>query len=377
MPEVRERRQTVDRSSQYADVLVELTQMTFRGLLPTVVISGLALVATSFLLAWHYHDGWLWVLAIFLLVCASLRVGCVAAFRFNTGQLLTLRSASQWQNVYSAVTLGYCVAMAALTLYSFRYHDSTSWTLCTIGTFMICAGLSGRVGLAPRVLQASGLLLLLALAVAILLSEEPLARVGLMLVVYFGITFYQSIQSKFDATVEQMRSRRALRMLADHDPLTGLSNRRHFEASLEAVLNAETPFAILFVDLDRFKNVNDTYGHNVGDVLLQRVGVRLKGSVRHGDLVARMGGDEFAILQMANASQQAAESLARRINRAVAATFEIDGHVVQVGTSVGIRLSTPADRDAQTVLSKADGALYRVKQSGGLGFEAATAPPAA
>ena len=375
MPEVPERRKHVKRSSLFADVLVELTQTTFRNLLPSVVTSGVALVVTFVLLAAHYQDRWLWVLASVMFVFSLLRVACVFAYKSQRTRALTLRDAHSWQMTYAGITLGYCGAMAAATLYNFRFHDSTAWTLTTIGTFMICAGLTSRVGLRPRILQACGLILLLALALAILLSGEPLARVGLLLVVYFGITFYQTVQTKFDTAVEQMRSRRTLRLLADHDPLTGLSNRRHFEAALTSVLDAETPFAILFIDLDRFKSVNDTYGHSVGDVLLQRVGVRLKGSVRHGDLVARLGGDEFAILQMAGASQQAAESLARRINRAVAATFEIDGNLVQVGTSVGIRLSTKDDHDAKTVLSKADGALYRVKQTGGNGYDTELSEP--
>ena len=378
MPEATERRQNVHRTSLYADVLVELTQMTFRNLLPTVLVSGGALVGTAFLLAWHYQtDRWLWLLALLMLGAATARIACVLAYRGQRMTPLTLRAADHWQNAYAAVTLAYCFAMAASTLYNFRFHDSTAWTLCTIGTFLICAGLTSRVGLHPRVLHACGLLLLVALATGILLSAEPLVRVGLLLVVYFAITYFQSVQSKFDLMVEQMRSRRTLRLLADHDPLTGLSNRRHFEQVLTTTLNSETPFAVLFVSLDRFKAVNENFGHKVGDILLQRVGVRLKGSVRHGDLVARMGGDDFTILQMAGASQQAAESLARRITRAVAASFEIDGNSVQISASVGIRISSPEDREVHAVLNKGDGALYYVRQNGNGVHENATSPPAA
>ena len=368
MAEARERRQKVHRSSLYADVIVELTQLTFQNLLPTVILTSVGLVGTTALLAAHYHDRWLWLAAVLMLLFAGFRAGVVVAFS-RAKKVLTLRSAYIWQLTYAAATFGYCCAMALSTYYNFHKHDSTAWTLCTIGTFMICAGLSGRIGLHPRIVQASGLVLLVALALSILASPEPLAKLGLVLIALFGYTYYQSVQSKFEIMVEQMRSRRTLSLLADHDPLTGLSNRRHFEASLSTICLAETPFAILFIDLDRFKAVNDTYGHAAGDTLLQRVGVRLRGSVRRGDLVARIGGDEFAILQMANASPQAAESLARRINRAIATPFEIDGHEVRIVTSIGIRLSTPQDKDPQLLLSEADGALYRAKQAGGATFD--------
>jgi diguanylate cyclase (GGDEF)-like protein len=369
MPNVPERRQQKHQTSIYADVIVELTQMTFRGLLPTVLLTGAGLVGTITLLAWHYQDRWLYATAALLFFFASLRAAFVATFNLQAKKPLTLRAAYRWQTIYATVTLGYCFAMALSTLYNFHFHDSTAWTLCTIGTFMICAGLSARTGLHPRILQVSGLILLLALAIAVILSRDPLARVGLILIGLFGLSYYQAVQTKFDIIVEQMRSRRTLSLLSDHDPLTGLSNRRHFEASLATLLLAEASFAILFISLEHFKEVNDTYGPTVGDVVLQRVGVRLKASVRRGDLVARLDGDEFAILQMAEASRQAAESLARRINRAIETTFEVEGNHIQISTHIGIRLSTPEDRGGLSLPSNADIDAYRTQAVGGGSFD--------
>jgi len=374
MSKAPERRHRNHRQSIYADVIVELTQMTFRGLLPTVLVTGAGLFGTIGFLAWYYRDPQLYAAAALLLVCTTLRAAAIAVFN-RSSRPLTLRAAFRWQGLYAALTFGYCAAMALSTLESFRFHGPTAWVLNILGCFLLCGGFSARTGLHPRILQISGLILLLALAVALILSRDSLARTGLLLILLFSITYCHSVQSKFDIIVEQMRSRRTLSLLTDHDPLTGLFNRRHFEASLATLLLAETPFAILFIDLQRFKAVNDNYSHAVGDVILQRVGIRLKASVRRGDLVARLDGDEFAILQMADASLQAAESLARRISRAIEATFEVEGNQIQIGSNVGIRLSD-SDQDAQALLDKADAALYRSNQASGSALGSNRSPAA-
>jgi diguanylate cyclase (GGDEF)-like protein len=122
------------------------------------------------------------------------------------------------------------------------------------------------------------------------------------------------------------------------------------------------------MDLDRFKRVNDTYGHAVGDILLQRVSGRLSALIRSTDLLARLGGDEFAILQHPVSQNSDAQALATRINQEIAIPFEIEGHQVEVGSSVGIRVVDDLEREPSRLLNLADQALYQVKQAGGGGF---------
>jgi diguanylate cyclase (GGDEF)-like protein len=373
MAKTPERRKLTPQASAYADAVVELTQMTFDRLLPAVLLTGMGLPLTTALLAAHYGDTWLWVFTALIAGLALVRVGTTLAFsaRFSgihAGKL-NRRSALRWQVINSASILCYCLAMAGCTLFSFWAHDGSSTsggpahnsaaqTLCMLGTLMICAGLASRVGLYPRVLQAGGLLMLLALAIALLSAPDPLVRAGVLLILLFGYAYFQSVQNRFDAAIDQIRSRRTLGLLSNHDTLTGLFNRRHFEAVLATTCLLEEPFAILFIDIEGLAEVNQEHGRAVGDILIQRVGVRLKNSVRRGDVVARVGGDEFSILQVQGASDLSAQSLSRRIHRAIAAPFEIDGRNVMVSASVFIRLSTPGDKDPHLLLDRTNESIY-------------------
>lgn len=156
---------------------------------------------------------------------------------------------------------------------------------------------------------------------------------------------------------------------AQHDPLTGLANRRLFEHMLaEAARRArcgEEPFALLLLDLDRFKEVNDTLGHDAGDRLLQVVAARLRGQVRQGDLIARLGGDEFAILQADARDAEMADGLARRLVAALSQTCEIEGHRLRIGASIGIALAPDHSVEGERLVRLADRALYRAKAEGG------------
>ncbi|HEV2928904.1 MAG TPA: GGDEF domain-containing protein [Propionibacteriaceae bacterium] len=160
------------------------------------------------------------------------------------------------------------------------------------------------------------------------------------------------VQSVVDAVMPVVSG---LAHAAHHDPLTGLANR----AALDARLAPGGPVGLLLVDLDGFKPVNDTWGHDVGDEVLRLVAERLVGCVRSGDLVARLGGDEFVIVVEASA----VDTVARHVTAALGAPYSIDGRVLAVGASVGVAHSaTGADPDA--LLRRADQAMYEAKRAG-------------
>jgi len=155
--------------------------------------------------------------------------------------------------------------------------------------------------------------------------------------------------------------------LAQHDPLTGLANRGVLMERLAAAAAAGRHgrlSALLCLDLDRFKEVNDTLGHPSGDALLRTVAARLRAVVREGDLVARLGGDEFAVLLEALAAPEDAAELAQRMIEAVQAPYDLDGQRAVVGTSVGIALTGADAGSAERLLQNADLALYQVKHQG-------------
>jgi diguanylate cyclase (GGDEF)-like protein len=161
------------------------------------------------------------------------------------------------------------------------------------------------------------------------------------------------------------RHSRLLEHLAHHDSLTDLPNRALLRERLERACHGQT-MALLFLDLDNFKNINDTLGHPVGDELLRAVSARLRECVRgsDSDMIARLGGDEFAILQFADDQPAAAAALAQRIIEVIGAPYGFHGHRVQVGASIGIALSPKDGTNPDQLLRSADIALYRAKSEG-------------
>ena len=155
--------------------------------------------------------------------------------------------------------------------------------------------------------------------------------------------------------------------LARYDELSGLPNRVHFRDEIERLLanarGASSLSALLFIDLDQFKQVNDTLGHPCGDRLLCMVATRLREMLRPTDFVARFGGDEFVVFQQNIVSNEDAASLARRIVERLSERYEIDHHVVEIGASIGIAMTSP-DISADELLKNADMALYRAKADG-------------
>jgi diguanylate cyclase (GGDEF)-like protein len=178
----------------------------------------------------------------------------------------------------------------------------------------------------------------------------------------------ERLMTELHETTEQLRRNSAkLDHLARHDVLTGLTNRMAFREEVARGLRRARRgqgMALLYLDLDRFKAVNDTLGHPAGDRLLCEVADRLRGAVREADTITRLGGDEFAIAQTGVDQPHSAETLARRVIDILSQPFKIAGQWVAVGVSVGITLADHDDVDADQLLRRADMALYAAKRGG-------------
>ena len=172
----------------------------------------------------------------------------------------------------------------------------------------------------------------------------------------------------FEDITERLLAEDKIKYLAHYDALTGLLNRAAFYEQMETVLDhlrRSESIAVLSLDLDRFKSVNDTLGHPIGDLLLQAAAARMRSCIRSEDILARLGGDEFAIVQVPSEQASNVTALADRLIEVLVAPYELDGHQVVVGTSVGVAIA-PNDGDKPDVLMKnADLALYRAKADGG------------
>ncbi len=188
-------------------------------------------------------------------------------------------------------------------------------------------------------------------------SIKPLLRGG-------WVAVHEDVTERHDASERIAR-------LAREDTLTGLANRHRYLEVLNSLTESpKTQFALLAIDLDRFKEVNDTFGHPVGDDLLAAVAARLMLVVRGSDLVARLGGDEFAIVLQQSTTRKAATIVARRIVNALKEPFQIGSNRIKIGGTVGIAFSLEDGSDADTLMRHADIALYsaKEKQRGTLAF---------
>ena len=189
---------------------------------------------------------------------------------------------------------------------------------------------------------------------------------GLALLIFFAMALPMAMFWR-RAKQRELAERR-LRDMAHTDPLTRLANRTHFRKRFSEALNiaarGKGVVALFWLDLDRFKTINDALGHPIGDALLCQVAARLKHCLGEHDTVARLGGDEFALVPTRCADEAAAADLAERLIQVLAVPFDVEGHHVVIGVSIGIVFAPQDGRGADDLLKKADIALYRAKDAG-------------
>jgi diguanylate cyclase (GGDEF)-like protein/PAS domain S-box-containing protein len=196
------------------------------------------------------------------------------------------------------------------------------------------------------------------------MRPERRAEDGTLLV--SGVVADISERKRVEAEARELLAHAAL-----HDSLTGLANRAsfldHLELGLKRATRTGAGIALLFVDLDNFKSVNDSFGHAAGDELLKAVGSRLQASVRANDVVARQGGDEFLIL-LGDVAGVAAELVASKVRTALHESFVVDGVEITISASIGIGLYPVDGNDPEALLKHADAAMYSVKGTGRDGY---------
>jgi diguanylate cyclase (GGDEF)-like protein len=181
-----------------------------------------------------------------------------------------------------------------------------------------------------------------------------------------ALAFILPATAWYRRTNEKRHADAEIMFLATHDRMTQLANRGHFTKALALALDqrGDSRLAVHSIDLDRFKEINDTFGHQGGDVLLRLTAERIRASTRAEDVVARLGGDQFAVLQPYLGDRGQAESLAHRILAILAEPFVIDGHEITITTSIGIAIAPEDGLEAERVLSSADLALSHSKADG-------------
>jgi diguanylate cyclase (GGDEF)-like protein/PAS domain S-box-containing protein len=179
----------------------------------------------------------------------------------------------------------------------------------------------------------------------------------------------QFVSTQVAAAIERKQTHTRLQHLAQHDALTGLPNRELFHDRLQTALararREHSRLALLYIDLDRFKQVNDALGHAAGDLLLREVGLRLRQCVRESDTIGRIGGDEFLVLLPTIDQPADAARVAAKIRHALNRPFELDGELASISSSIGIAVCPEHGDGKQELIQRADRAMYAAKQRGG------------
>lgn len=210
---------------------------------------------------------------------------------------------------------------------------------------------------------------------AYILSYITIPMVLITCIIVQSLLFEQFRYSDYQTEIELLKEielrkeiEEEIKHLANHDALTGLPSLRlardRLAYALEMSRRYEKKLALMFIDIDDFKSVNDNYGHDVGDYLLQEIAIRLKQCIRKTDTVARIGGDEFLLLQTEVEDTSSSIKIAEEIIKSVGAAYQISGHSLVVSASIGIAYYPDDGVDAETVIKKADDAMYQAKRNG-------------
>jgi diguanylate cyclase (GGDEF)-like protein len=245
--------------------------------------------------------------------------------------------------------------------------DWVSATLACLSAAAMVGGTCFRNFSAPRLAGAMILLSVGPVIPGIALAHQPLLYVLLVQMPLYFVAMTSAAFRLNKMLVTVMHSKRRSDDLARHDPLTGVRNRAGFIDALDAKLvdsrNVES-FALLYLDLDHFKPVNDSFGHAAGDSVLRTIAQNLRAVLPAADVIARIGGDEFVILSW-DVTRDEAIAIAERVISAITAPITLaDGASVTIGVSIGIAIAPDHGNDAETLLALADAALYEAKSSG-------------
>ncbi len=361
-------------------VYIELVTLLFSPLLPIIII-GIAVLWIGTLIAIRKSD----VVIVALTLCAVLitiaRVRLILAFhRQRAASPLTVDEARGWERLYAIGSFSLAAVIGILNARSLMIpHPQQPMLVPLLITglmFGYASGLVTRVS-RPRIPVIS--LALSVLPTVIGFITRTLGGDGLyvtavfftetVLIGSFAIASLVTVSNLYNTTLQQLVIKMDLAAVVGRDDQTGLANRMQFRARFnEAAARIRENgalLAVLCLDLDKFKAVNDTYGHPTGDLLLQAVTKRLVRTLQAGDTVARFGGDEFAVLQNGIRHADEARLLAHRIIRVISAPYNfVENQQINIGVSIGIALAPRDGRDLERLLLRADAALYQAKRGG-------------
>ena len=355
------------RRSEPDALYVELVAALFTVVVPSSIMAATFLavgvytaIVTGGVAAWV-------VTALGLIPSVAKLISLAAHQLLSAEQRREPSEAARWERRFAWCSWSFSVAVSALAAMTFASSAPVPQMLATGMLFGYCSGVVARGSVRPAMAFVS-----LSLAtVPVIVAAAGHGGVGhVMLATMFAaflLGSFESVRHAYAASTQQITLREKMASIARRDVLTGLANRLGLrEAFDELMKRGDQVVAVHCLDLDRFKPINDMYGHPAGDAVLRQLAGRLQAALRPRDIAARVGGDEFVIVQSGLGHNSEAELFARRLCRIITGTcYDAKGHSIEIGVSIGYSSSSTGDCSLDGLLASADGALYRVKASGG------------
>lgn len=352
------------RASLPESTYIELVKSLFSTRFNTLIM-GLCFVATGFVVVGQTHDRTLDVLILAGTVSAIWRYLILMVYRRESlDESLRFGRAKVIERAFAIPYLLFAAIFGAFSARAFIVATPETKTLIVALLVGYSAGVAAGISYRPKI----GLTAILAaviptIAVALFSANPTYWAVAITLAIFLGGGVHSMI-SRYRYAADGINLRHLYEGLARSDALTGLGNRLALSERFAAIAPKRLVTAVHCLDLDRFKPVNDRYGHPTGDALLRSVSQRLSGLLRKGDFAVRTGGDEFVVIQSGISNVAEAELLAKRIRETLGAPYILDGRSINISASVGYTLSSDQGHSLEHLVSCADAALLDAKRSG-------------
>jgi diguanylate cyclase (GGDEF)-like protein len=359
-------------------VYVELVDALF-SLVPPMIVFSVCLSVVGLAITARTGDVAVAALTIAGVLISSERLLLVRRYRRATAaEPLSAASARIWEKRFMIRGAATALIIGMMGARCFMLPDPSVHMLIIGLLVAYTAGIITRVAYRPRMAALNLLLVSVPSIIALLIHGGSVYFCLAFVMTIFLFGGFETVQHLYETFVSQLTLKLGYAGLARLDPLTGLSNRLVLNENLERMLaqaqRNDLGLAIHSLDLDHFKAANDRFGHPIGDALLREVARRLSQLTRASDLLVRLGGDEFILVQTDVSTREQALALASRILADVGATYRIEGHEIVLGTSIGIAMLTSEQLTADDLLARADQALYQAKRAG-TGFAIHTFAP--
>ncbi|MBW7973770.1 diguanylate cyclase [Bradyrhizobium sp. BR 10289] len=345
----------------------ELVDLLYTSL-PQVCAIGVTSVTGAAALAIMSGDTGYAVISVFILVTAAARIYSLFRYKSRAAHFSDA-DVIRWERLYGAGASAFGLALGMLSYRALQLDDAPGAWIAFGLSMSFCVGMVSRAAIRPWIILNTAAVLLTPTIMAGLLRPELAYKLGAVMLVFFWLTLREASKHLSAAFVERIEDKLRLARQATHDFLTGLPNRAAF---FQALASTRGKFAIVAIDLDGFKPVNDRHGHQAGDDLLRQVAERLSFCIGDTGIAARFGGDEFMMLKPiaeGDDGREEALALARQAIRDLSMPFLLTDIPVRIGASAGILVSDAAAAiSTSQLLERVDRALYVAKRAGGGGW---------